>query len=306
MSSPTLSRPRDTRRPTGASGFRVAGLLLVAGFVAAHSVGCSFLLPLVASGSDDHAAGRLLPAEDLLQIDTGIRLRIADSTGTQAEGTFRGLAPDADSAYAVRYERFLATAAVPGVPRLGETTRLAPRSILGKVAVHSGGFAGFDYRGVLLSDDAGRVKRFEMIRVDSMWREDGRGVSGLQLASLDADHALPSRTMLLVDQSAHDANGVRRTRRVRVPWESARLVQAVGRGSQAGQALLAGLVIDGLIVYALTRPHEQRSSGCDIEPFPPGWPFMTRADLRRVHTVEHDFDRLAGTFVESGPALAAR
>lgn len=306
MRSPSPSPRSEFRARTRTSALRTIAVLLVAGFLGAHSLGCSFLLPMIASGSDDHTAGRLLPAEDLLQLDTGIRLRIADSSGTRAEGTFRGLSQDSDSAYALRYERFLSGGDGPDVPRLGERARLVPRSILGRIAVHSGRFAGFDYRGLLLSDDAGRVKRFEMVRVDSLWREDGRGVSGLQLASLDADHALPSRTVLLVEESAHDVNGVRRTRRVKVPWESARLVQAVGRGSQAGQALVAGLLIDGLIVYALTRPHETRPHGCDIEPFPPGWPFMTRAELRHVHTVEHDFDRVAGTFVDSGPALASR
>ncbi len=306
MSSRSLSPRTPARSRTAPTAGRAAALLLLAGFVGVHGVGCSILLPMAATSSNGRVSGRLLPAEDLLELDTGIRLRIADTSGTQAEGTYRGLAQDSDSAYAERYERYLGSGDAPDVPRLGEATRLVPRSMLGRVAVQSGRFAGFDYRGLLLAGEDGRVKRFEMARVDSMWREDGRGVSGLQLASLDANHELPSRTLLLVDQSAHDANGVRRTSRVKVPWESARQVQAVGQRTSVGTALLVGLALDGLVVYALTRPQPKQTTGCEAEPFPPGWPFMTQADLRHVHRVEQDFDRVAGAFVESGPALATR
>lgn len=293
-------------RPAGVLVLRLLAMVLVVGFLAAHSVGCTILFPLVTSQSRSTSRGEIVAAEDLFVLDPGVRLRVSDAEGAVAEGTFRGIARDSMDAYAVRYARLLKRSDRWPLPQLGENVRFVRRSMMPRVEPRVGQFAGFDYRGVLIREDDGAVKRFEMVKVDSLWREDGQGVSGFQLASLDADHELPSRTMLVVEQSAHDADGIRRTQRMRVPWESAHRVESITRVPSTTQAMIAGLAFDtAILVIATRKPAKREPVGCDAD-LPYGWPFYSSADLRHVHRAESDFDRLAGEFVTDGAALATR
>lgn len=296
--------PPRTVRPAGVRAVRLIALALVAGFVAAHSVSCTILLPMIADGSGSGSA-RVVPANQLFEVEPGATMQVSDGDGAVVEGRYLGLSGDSDSAYAIRYTAFLDSATRLALPHLGDTVRFTERSFRRQVEVKQGRFEGFDYRGVLVVVEGANRRRFEMTRLDSLWREDGRGVSGAQLAVYDADHALPSRTMLVIQTSAHDRGGRRRTHRQLVPWESVRFVQAASPNSGVGQAFVAGLLIDAAIIIWVSQPRpEPQPTGCDVPPVI----FMSAGPsaFRHVRAADYDFDRWAGVPITRDTLVAAR
>lgn len=304
----TNSPVRNTaRRAPHIAGIRVGRLVLIAllgSFVAAHTVGCTILLPMIADGSGSGGA-RVVPANQLFEVEPGATMQVSDGDGFVVEGRYLGLGEDSDSAYAARYAAFHGSTTRLALPAFGETVRFTERSIRRNVDVKQGRFDGFDYRGVLVAVEGSNRRRVEMNRLDSLWCEDGRGVSGAQLASLDADHALPSRTMLTIETRAHGLDGRRRTHRERVPWEQVRFVQAASPNSGVGQAFVAGLLIDAAIVIWLSQPRPKpEPAGCDV---PPNI-FMgaSRSAFRHVRAADYDFDRWAGVPIGRDTLVAVR
>lgn len=289
---------------------RLGLMAVVVASVAALTISCAGTAPEVRAYGASARAPRVLPSDELFEVDPGGRVRISDGESVVADGVYTGIGEDSDSAYARRYTAASDRVAALGLPPLGDSVRMAPRSIRRRVAIRTGTFAGFDYLGIRLREANGGVRRVPMAGVDSLWRSDGRGVSGSDLAHHDADHDLPSRTLIMVRQSTHGADGRRRVTTVRVPWESAREVESsraqLSSGSNAvGVALVAGLVGAGIMLWAIGRSIDDAFGECGSNiamPPPPG----IASELRHLRRATCDFDRFAGSYVEPEATLAVR
>lgn len=313
MHSASMSRMPRPRRQDRAALARVPALLMIATFLFGHAVGCATLLPDFRAGTPNASPPRLMVSERVIQVEPGAHVRIAGDDGGYAEGDYLGVADASDSAYAVRFAAHREALEAANIPALGESIRWAPRSKRGRAAIGTGRFRGFDYLGIRIEQDGGAVRRYPMTQVDSLWRQDGRGISGWQLAHLDADHQLPSYTLLVVRQSAIGPDGRFHVSRVETPWECARSVSAPAApasASHAGEvvavALVAGIVGAAIVIYVVADSMNDAADGCTHALGSMPAPGLSHADLRHVHRAQQDFDRVAGEFVVSGPALAVR
>lgn len=228
---------------------QVALLVLGVGSLTVQFTGCTILGMAVGAHEDARAPRRYHPIERsrLRRVDPGsaVRLRLTDSTVVW--GTYQGVVNEPGPSYPAAYDAWRTNEPAP-------TIALGAHVTIGRVHGRAGvgAFAGFDEVGVRYAGDAGAAKSVP-------WRNVARVVADSVDAPVArwraafADGTLP----LAVQLSVQEPDGHVRT----VDFGDVREVAVPARGYGVLEGAVVGLVMDAIVIHAVTRPQKQPDCG---------------------------------------------
>lgn len=223
--------------------------------IAAPLGACSIVFPLRAHHVNAAYPLGEMPKSRLLELPGEPRLHIVTRSGERISGRFKELDLVADSAYSVRYEAWRADRDLPAI---GERVRLVSR--VGTSP--RGPFLGFGSQSAIVRSGelAEGIVPFGNLR--GLSRADGQWLDVDSLHALAAEPEMPSRLLARISWSRPEGTtGPRKVPRD-IPLDDIATLRLESHVSNTGAAVVAGLVVDGLLVYALASAARDAGDGC--------------------------------------------